>query len=176
MRVTVYLNDEDYIAYNINHQFGTKSGKDAIMLGKLLHVILCIGVIIFICTLDAGPILTVIEIVAVIGFYVFLLITYDSRMKKRIRRKVEQIKKTGKLPYEPEATIDLNDDCIMEYTPSTTRKIEWKDIEQIRTDEEHVYLQFSSMQALLIPFRCAGDQKDPLMNLVLAKTGLQLNK
>ena len=176
MRVTVNLNDEDYIAFNINHQFGTKSGKDAIMLGKLLHVILCIGVIIFICTLDAGPVLTVIEIVAVIGFYVFLLITYDNRMKKRIRRKVEQIKKTGKLPYEPEATIDLNDDCTMEYTPSTTRKIEWKDIEQIRTDEEHVYLQFSSMQALLIPFRCAGDQKDPLMNLVLAKTGLQLNK
>ena len=176
MRVTVNLNDEDYIAYNINHQFGTKSGKDSIMLGKLLHVILCIGVIIFICTLDAGPVLTVIEIVAVIGFYVFLLITYDSRMKKRIRRKVEQIKKTGKLPYEPEATIDFNDDCIMEYTPSTTRRIEWKDIEQIRTDEEHVYLQFSSMQALLIPFRCAGDQTDQLMNLVLAKTGLQLNK
>jgi hypothetical protein len=32
------------------------------------------------------------------------------------------------------------------------------------------------MQALLIPFRCVGDQRDQLMNLVLAKTGLQLNK
>lgn len=176
MRVTVNLNDEDYIAYNINHQFGTKSGKDAIMLGKLIHVLLCIGLIVFICTLDAGPILTVIEIAAVIGFYAYLLISYDSRMKKRIRRKVEQIKKTGKLPYEPEATIDLNDDCIMEYTPSTTRKIEWKDIEQIRTDEEHAYLQFSTMQALLIPFRCVGDQKDQLLSLVTAKTGLQINK
>ena len=176
MRVTVNLNDEDYIAFNINHQFGTKSGKDAIMLGKIIHVFLCIGLIIFICTLDAGPILTVIEIAAVIGLYAFLLITYDSRMKKRIRKKVEQIKKTGKLPYEPEATIDLNDDCIMEYTPSTTRKIEWKDIEQVRTDEEHVYLQFSTMQALLIPFRCVGDQKDQLLSLVTAKTGLQINK
>ncbi|MBO4882403.1 MAG: hypothetical protein J5570_02690, partial [Lachnospiraceae bacterium] len=118
MRVTVNLNDEDYIAYNINHQFGTKTGKDAIMLGKILHVILCIGLIIFICTLNAGPILTVIEIAAVIGLYVYILVSFDNRMKKRIRRKVEQIKKTGKLPYEPEATIDLNDDCIMEYTPS----------------------------------------------------------
>ena len=176
MRVTVNLNDEDYIAYNISHQFGTKTGKDAIIAGKVLHVILCIGLIIFICALDAGPILTVIEIAAVIGLYVYILISYDNRIKKRIRRKVEQIKKTGKLPYEPEATIDLNDDCIMEYTPSTTRKIEWKDIEQIRTDEEHAYLQFSTMQALLIPFRCVGDQKDQLLSLVTAKTGLQLNK
>ena len=176
MRVTVNLNDEDYIAFNINPQFGTKTGKDAIIAGKVLHVILCIGLIIFICTLDAGPILTVIEIAAVIGLYAFLLITYDSRMKKKIRKKIEMMKKNAKLPYETEATMDLGDDCIMEYTPSTTRRIEWKDIEQIRTDEEHVYLAFSAMQALLIPFRCVGDGKDQLLSLVLAKTGLQLNK
>ena len=176
MRVTVNLNDEDYIAFNISHQFGTKQGRDTIMAGKVLHVILWVVIIIFICTLDSGPILTVIEIAAVTAFYAYLVFSYDSRMKKKIRKKIELMKKNTKLPYETEATIDLNDDCIMEYTPSTTRRIEWKDIEQIRTDEEHVYLAFSAMQALLIPFRCVGDGKDQLLSLVLAKTGLQLNK
>ena len=145
MRVTVNLNDEDYIAFNISHQFGTKTGRDALIAGKVLHVILCIVLIIFICTLDSGPILTVIEIAAVVTLYAYLIISYDNRMKKKLRKKIELMKKSAKLPYEAEATIDLNDDCIMEYTPSTTRRIEWKEIEQIRTDEEHLYLAFSAM-------------------------------
>ena len=176
MRITVNLNDEDYIAFNIAHQFGSKTGRDTILFGKILHLIILIGLIIFICTLDAGPILTVVEIAAVITFYAYLIISYDKRMKKRIRRRIENMKKNGKLPYESEATIDLTEECITEYTPSATRRIEWKDIEHISTDEEHAYLAFSAMQALLIPFRCLGPQKDEFMNLVLAKTGLQLNK
>lgn len=176
MRVTVNLNDEDYIAFNISHQFSSKTGRDSILFGKILHLILLIGLIIFICTLDAGPILTVVEIAAVIAFYAYLILSYDNRLKKRIRKRIENMKKSGKLPYETEATIDFTEECIMEYTPSTTKKIEWKDIEHIRTDEEHAYLAFSSIQALLIPFRCLGSQKDEFMNMILAKTGLQLNK
>ena len=92
MRVTVNLNDEDYIAFNISHQFSSKTGRDSILFGKILHLILLIGLIIFICTLDAGPILTVVEIAAVIAFYVYLILSYDNRLKKRIRKRIENMK------------------------------------------------------------------------------------
>ena len=61
---------------------------------------------------------------------------------------------------------------IMEYTPTTTKQLMWSEIVQILWDEEHAFLMFGAIQAVIIPYRCLGPMRDPFLAYVRQKTGL----
>ena len=171
MRLQLFLTDEDYIAFNIAYQFQTKTGKSGVTINRWMTPILSL-IFILAFWLCKFPIYIIIaECITLTALSVYSVLTADNRLKKRIRKQVDNLRKQGKLPYENEATVDIGEEMIMEYTPSTSKRILWSEIEQILSDEEHVYLMFSAMQALMIPYRCLGPMRDPVLAYISQRTG-----
>ena len=183
MRVRVQSNDEDYAAYNIANQFLTEHGKKSV--GRSIAFLSAmVGISIFVVALyvlnmilsNRWVTLDIIPILVVLIYFSYVLIFFKSNVKKRIRRRVVKLRGEGKLPYENEATLDFLDDMIMEYTPSSTTRREWKDIQSIVEDEEHFYLILGPMHGIIIPKRCIGAEAAGLIPFIQQKTGLGITK
>ena len=173
MRLQLFLNDEDYVAYNIAYQFQTKNGKTGVTINRWITPALSLMFILCFWLCGFPLYIIIAECITLTALSVYSVLTTEKRIKKRIRKQVENLKKQGKLPYENEATIDISEEMIMEYTPSTSKRILWSEITQILYDEEHVYLMFSVIQALMIPYRCVGPMKEPLLAYIRQRTGIQ---
>ena len=181
MRIVVDVNDEDYIAFNIAHQFkGTEGAKNVRNFKTLFKAGLVISVILMIFVILETVLLNKfkfsdLSVALVLAIYcIVILATFESRTKKRIRKKVEKYRKSGEHMYDSEATFDLTDEMIMEYTPKSTTRREWSDIKSIIMDEGHYYLMLGPMQGLIIPFRCLGDEMNTFLPYVQQKTGLEV--
>ena len=154
MRISLFLNDEDYVQYNIFYQFNTPQGKRTVLIGKLLTPIVSLLFVLFFYLKDFPAYLILIEIFILSGISVWGWLTYEGKIKRRIHRQVEDLKKQGKLPYDAEATLDLSNEMIMDYTPSKTIRIEWSDVRAIWTNEIYIFVMIGAVQAIIIPRRC----------------------
>ena len=110
------------------------------------------------------------------GYCIYFLVAIKSRIRKKIRKRVEKYRAEGNLPYDPEATIDFTDEMIMEYTPKSTTRREWSDIKSIIADDEHYYLMVGPMQGMIIPIRCLGAETNTFLPYIQQRTGLGVIK
>ena len=172
MRIQIFLNDEDYIAYNIAFQFQTPQGRKAVTINRWLTPVLSILMLLIFWLADFKSYLLISEAVVLTGLSIYSVLTTEKRIKKRIRSQIGQMKTQGELPYENEAMLEVMEDALMEYTPSTTKRIAWSEITQLLYDEEHIFLMFSAIQAAIVPYRCLGPMREPFIAYVRQRTGL----
>ncbi|MBP5553548.1 MAG: YcxB family protein [Lachnospiraceae bacterium] len=183
MRIVTLINDEDYIAFNEAYQFKSSEGRNSvskyiIMFAILLGLSVLVTFLVLLADVFDGKILLA-DLLVPIGMAVYctvILATFKSRIRKRIRKKVEKYRAEGNLTYDSEATIDLTDEMIMEYTPKSTIRREWRDIKSIIADDGHYYLMVGPMQGLIIPFRCLGAEANTFLPYVQQRTGLGVIK
>ncbi len=163
MRIQVQLTDDDYIAYNIAYQFHSKEGKNVLLMGKLIPVVLSLVFVVVFILCRFSKITIISEAVILTGLCIWSVLTYDSRIKKQIRRRVMRLKEQGKLPYEQNATIDFSDEMIMYYSPNSTRKVEWSVVQNIWVDREYIFLVTGAVEAIIFPFRCLNGAQQQLI-------------
>ena len=183
MRIVTQINDEDYIAFNKAVHFKSDEGRKSLNKYVILYsILLGFGICCFLLNLmvlgltKSSDYSQLLPFIVIIIYFVFVLVTLKSRVEKRIRKKVESYRRQGQILYDSESTIDLTDEMIMEYTPKSTTRREWRDVKAVIMDEGHYYLMYGPMQGLIVPFRCLGEETNTFLPYVLQRTGLGVIK
>ena len=94
-------------------------------------------------------------------------------MDINVRRHINKIKADGKLPYHPYAEVELQDSMIVEKSEHGEIRVNYKDIENICSDKDYLYVFYSATQALIFPYNCLGNDKDRVIEYL--RTGNLIN-
>lgn len=158
MKIQVKLNDDDYIAYNIYHNFHSPNLKKGIQFGRYICALVSLCAIAILILTGFDRTVINIEIVACAAFSIFGYIYYPLYVKKSIRRNILKMKKEGKLPYDEEATIELAEVGIVETAPGKVTQIPYSDVLEIADTDEYIYIRFGAQQTFILPHRCLDDK------------------
>jgi len=173
MRFHILLNNDDYFAMNEYLQMYSPTGKKQILIGRFLTAIFSVFLFLFVFLMGVRGRLMIIETIVLIVLSVYNFFAYPKTVKKGLRRKVDQVCKTGKLPYDPDSVVDFTEECIFEYSPVSSHRFEYRDIHSIANIDGYIILLFSPIQGIILPLRCLEGREAELMALLNAKRGQQ---
>ena len=174
MEISVHLNIEDYIAYNIFYNFHSKTGKKGILLGRLLALILSVVLWIAFFIVKVQPGIVAAEGVALLILSVLWFFFYPQRAKSAIKRRVENIGKEGKLPYEEYSVLKLGDTDIQSISETEHKKIPYKNVQCLWRDEEYDYIQVGALEAFIVPMRCLNEGEERQLVKLLKEKGITI--
>lgn len=152
-RFEVYLNDNDYIAYNQFYMVNSKQGKNNIAnLRIILSVVL--GLVIAILVIAKGFTLeTVIDVlpyvIALVLFHIFIK-RYFALSAKII---VNNAKKNGKAAYSPHAVLEFYDDYFVSIDDYSRTEQKYSVIEAVSVIRgKYVYIHLNSVASQIITY------------------------
>ena len=154
MKFKVNIEEEDYILYNIYIAFHSKSGRAALLKGRLFGLAISLFALLVMAVVHAekGLILTEAAFLAVFSAVWFIAYPYFAR--KSIRKQILKLKEEGRLPNEREALLEFRDDVIHEELVDGTRDVPYRDIMSVEENEDYIYLRKGVQEAILVPERC----------------------
>lgn len=154
------LSEHDYFEFNKYHTFNAPANKKSLLINRFM---IPIGLVI--CGAGIGvlmdePFLTYYFFIAFGLIAILWLIFYKRYIISRIKKNIEQIKKSGKLPYQTEATISFEDDFFCESTDEGELKLKYTAIERVVTAEEAIYIYTNAIQAVILPMTVFADTQN----------------
>lgn len=171
MKYKIELNDEDYMNFNVFYSNHTKFGKHQ---QNKLRILCLLGAALFIMIfviegveheLLVGRTITVLIITGI--WCVFT----PQIMKMSIRRHISKMKKDGKLPYHAEAEVEFQDSMIVERSKQGEVHVNYRDIENVYSDKDCLYIFYSVTQAIIIPYHCLGEDRERVTEYVMSRRG-----
>ncbi len=169
MKYKISLNEEDYLRFNIFYTYHSKSGKRALNTARMILPVLSITFIFifFISRAEYGLILT--EAICLSVFSVIWYIYVPKIIEKNIRKNITKMKADGKLPFHAESEIEFKDSVIIERSIHGETHINYKDIENIYTEKDYLYIFYSAVQAFIIPFHCLGEDRERVTEYIMSR-------
>ena len=149
---TINLTEEDYFAFNRFHATESSFAKKNLTKNRILFLIFMIAIL-TIYYLDEG----------ISDFFLcyslFLLLTYIlfSVFYKKliigiIKNQIKQMKKSGKLPFDPTATIEFYDDKFVEITDTARMERKYEGLERIcMVRDSYIILYVTSAGGNILP-------------------------
>lgn len=178
-RFDITLTDEDYIAFNQFHAFESPQGKKQTKKNKLLLSIFIL-VLIAALRLIMGHSTVFAIYTAVMALYLAAYLLFYKKIVTLFQKKqIKQMKKEGKLPYEPTMTMEFYADRFEELTPNMRTEQSYSSIERICVvPDRFVLLYLNTITAIILPIPQLRQQTD--LNVFLAflseKHGTQIHE
>lgn len=169
MKVTVHLDDEDYIQYNIYHMFHSKVGQKAILMGKLLGPAISVLVLAVMLIAGADKYLLIVEAVFLSIFSVVTFFTYPSYVTKKLRKQILKMKEEGALPYVKDSTLEFGKDEILEILPNGERHTPYSGIMSVEENGEYIYLRKGAQEVLIVPEKALPVPRDTFVSFMRQK-------
>ena len=150
--LNITLTEEDFYAFNLFHALESKNGKKQLMKVRIFFIswmIALIALVLFVC--DYSPI-SIAYAVILGSFTSIYMLLYKKVIKRRFKGQTEKLKKTGKLPFDPESKLEFYDDKLVETTTDKRVEQSYTAIERICiVKNQHVFLYNSSVGAYMLP-------------------------
>ena len=169
MKYKIELNDEDYLLFNVFYANHSKAGKRQNNISRasfLLLSVLCI-LIFIIAGAERGLVVT--EAITFSIVSVIVCVFTPQIRGKNIRRHINKLKKDGKLPYHAEAEVEFQDSVIVERSEQGEVRVNYRDIENVYSDKDYLYIFYSVTQAIIIPYHCLGEDRERVTGYVMQK-------
>lgn len=170
MKYNISINDDDYLKFNIFYAYQSKGGKRSIRITQLVLPIFSVVFlsIFLLFSSDYAFILT--EAVLLSALSVFWFFHAPKLLEKNVRKQLERLKKSGKLPYHPSSEIEFQDFRMVERYDQGEFRLDYADIENIYFENDSIYVFYTALQAFIIPYRCLGGDKDRVIALLMEKS------
>lgn len=151
-KLNVELTDKDYLEFNLFQSFKSAYGRKNIKKSRIIFLAamaaLAAIVIIFRGFSTAGLIYLGIIIVLTLVY----MILFKRIMAASLVKQLKALKKSGKLPYDKNATLEFGEDSFTETTPTQHNERTYDSLEKICIyGEKYVFLFTSSMSAYILP-------------------------
>ena len=88
---------------------------------------------------------------------------------KQIEGYIKKMKEQGKLPYEPEMTVEFLDDEMLGTGATGVEHRKYSDFTGILRDEEHIYITLDALRAVNLPLRCLDGKENELLEFLEGK-------
>lgn len=169
MKITVTMNDSDYIKFNEYYMQSSTQGKRMLVIYRLIVPIVSIIALMGLTKSGVSRETLIAEIAILTTLSVVWFIKSPKLMLKVIGKSVAENKKDGKLPYTENAVLEFLDDAMIETTDSSMKKVHYSEVSRVGYTDEHIFIFFGSMEAFVIPKRCITDVQSELEALLQEK-------
>lgn len=167
MKLHITLTLDDYIAFNIAHAFRSPAQQKNLRIGRLMPAMISLFfVLLFLACGMRGAVLwaeiAALAIVAAVGYF-----RYPKTYENSIRKHILKLKEEGRLPYAEESDVAFGEYAMTETAPNHTNLIPYSDLLDVWETDEHFFVMFGALQAIIIPKRCVDDPQ--LLSAFLSK-------
>lgn len=170
----IHLTEEDYAAFNYFTAFESSHGKKQVQRARMVMPLLSV-VLIALLFLVCGFTAFTITYAVLLGVYSVLRTAFFRKILARnLRKQLQQMKKAGKLPYDPESTVEFHEHNILEITATQQTTLEYAAIERICViGAEYLFLYRSSVGAFILPLAQIRAQAgvEELLTFLMGKCG-----
>ena len=159
-KFTFTLNDDSYYELNKWHNLNSPAGKKNLFRYRARMPLVSLLVIsIFLLTnMDLVLVIGVAVVLTVLSF--LWIVLAKAMFLKHLRRNINIMKKSGKLPYGGGNTLLFNEDVFVSVAPEKETKVKYSAIERIVETESYIFIFTSSIQAVIIPRSAFSDDAE----------------
>lgn len=155
----ITLTEDDYLEFNKFVLLHTPRGKKTITKTRFLIGFIYLVAIILLLLRDISPI-TLIGVGLLLVLLVISELTMGRRATRTFKKRINAMKKTGKLPYDPQTVVIFTNDSIVETTDSTKTERLYASIEGISIVRDKViYIHTSQLSAYIMPKSCFSNSE-----------------
>lgn len=151
------LNDDDYYEFNKFHIYNAPMHKKELFLARILPPV----IFILISLIVGNVIIYITAGILSIG----CLVSFKKLNNYAIKRRIQRMKKTGKLPIEDNVILRFHDDGFVEITEKNESKFSYTCIERVENAESAIYIYTGAIQAFIIPHHVFKDKIEEEMFL-----------
>lgn len=149
----IQLNDQDYLEFNKFVMYRSAYGKKQLARLRILVAVIFLAGMLVTLAMGDTPLYFFFAIVEwavlLVGFQLCLKPFYNIILKSNIRR----MRKTGKMPYSSESTMEFYDDYLVEADGETKTERKYSSVEKVSIIEgQRVYLHINNIMAYIIPY------------------------
>ena len=174
LKFHITLSDEDFLAFSICQYLNNPIHRPAFwkIFGKsaLMSLTLLLLLSLF---LEYDRLTWVLVLVVLLLIDAALaagnVLLWPRSARKAVESYVEQVKQQGRLPYDPDGTVEFLDEEIHGSSAEGETHIPYAELTQILRDEGHLYVMRGAMQAVMLPLRCLNGREEELLAFLYAK-------
>ena len=160
-QLNISLTEEDYLAFNDFHAFGSVQGQKLIRRTRIIFVSI-MALLIALIVLFIGTTVFALSYAILLGLFtaVYMLL-YKKILNRNIKGQIKRLKTQGKLPFDPVSTLEFYDDKLVEITPSKRTEQSYSIFERICIVRgRFILLYYSSVGAYILPMPQVQTQTD----------------
>lgn len=170
----IRLTEADYVAFNQFHSFESPQGKKLIRNSRVILSVVMVVLAALIFLMDGLSSFAVTYAIVLGLFTVFYVVGFRKLMNRVILKQIRMLKKTGKLPFDPESSIEFHEDCMAEITASRHTEQRYDAIERVCVvRDQYLLLYHSSVGAYILPIPQLREQGnlEELLGFLMQKCG-----
>ena len=162
MTYHIQLSDEDYLRFNMFHVRCSPMGRRQVRKLRVLYPVVCAvtTAVLFLIMRVREPAVMALELAVMAAVAVILCVRVPRDLEKNVERNIRRMKMDGKLPYDADSEVELDETGIVSRTDRGETRIGYKDVEGIYSESDYLYIYFGAVQALIFPARCLGGEKE----------------
>ena len=169
------LNDDDYFEFAKYDFFNNPVSKKALIVQRLFIPVVCLLVVLGFVLARLELLFIIIELVIMTVISAVWIVSTKSRISKRLRKHINKMKKSGKLPYSEEITYIFNDDSFDSITPKDHSTSKYSVIERIAETEKYICFYVGAGQAHLVPLSAFADDSEKQRFLAFIQSKIAQN-
>lgn len=154
------LSEEDYLAFNHFHSFESAPGKKQLRRSRLIYL-LTVAVLSVPVLLLGRTAFSVAYVSLITVFTLVYMASFNKILTWNIRGQIKRLKKIGKLPFDPDVTLEFYDNRLVELTESKRIEQSYDVLERICVvGDRYLFLYNSSISAYMLPMAQVKAQTD----------------
>lgn len=159
VQLNINLSEEDYLSFNNFHSFESAHGKKLIRKTRLFFVLAMVILAAVFMLIEGLTTFSVIYTALLLLFSLLYTVFFKKVMARIIKKQIKQLKKTGKLPFEPVSTLEFYEDKMVEITEASRTEQGYSVFERMCiVKERYILLYKSSVSAYILPMTQIREQ------------------
>lgn len=148
----ITLTEADYWAFNHFHALESAIGKKQINKARICFTAIMAALIVLVSLILGVEPISIVYAVALSIFTLLYVLLFKKIVKHNIKMQIKQLKKTGKLPFDPEVKLEFHEDKWVEIAPGKRTEQSYCALERICiTKDRYIFLYISSVSACILP-------------------------
>ena len=150
-RLNNILSEDDYVAFNLFHSMDRPEGKRNVVKSRILFLSLFLVAVVVLLFLLRPTLFSVVYCILLGIWICYRIFCLRWIVSKNIKRHLKRIKKIGKAPFSPNATLEFYDDHLVETTEATRLECKYSAIERVYVvGDQYIFLYNSAHAAFIL--------------------------
>lgn len=160
-QLNITLTEEDYLAFNNFHSLESSTGKKLIRKNRIFFISTIVVLMVLFIMMVGWTTFSAVYVVLLGTFSVLYMLLFKKIVKQNIKVQIKRIKKTGKLPFDSAASLELWDDKLVEITANKRVEQSYDALERVCVaGDRFIYIYYSSLNAYILPIPQLREQLD----------------
>lgn len=169
------ITEQDYLDFNYFHALESQQGKKQLTKSRLALLALYALLMLMAILLTGWEDYTAWYILSILLCALVHTMLLKRSMKRNIRKGIENMKKTGRLPYDEESKLEFFDNMFVEIGSTNRTEYKYQAVERVCVVKERFVLIYTSVaQAYVIPIWQLRQQvdMDAFLSFLTLKCGM----